>query len=145
MSTTFSLSFDVTPTDASAGLGIELWWDNTLIQNIDTVTESMHVQAQLPDDDQQHDIRLIMKNKLSEHTQLDAQGHIEKDACLIIENFSLDDIQLGYLLTEKSRYEHNTNGTTDPGNHQFFGTMGCNGAVILSIQTPIYLWLLENL
>jgi len=145
MANTFDLSFDVTPTDASAGLGFELWWDDCLLTNIESLTEPTSLRHQLLDDGQAHEVKLVLKNKTDQHTQIDSQGAIVKDACIIVENFCLEDLKLGHLFFEKSVYEHDTNGTTGAVNDNFFGTMGCNGCVKLSVQTPIYLWLLENL
>jgi hypothetical protein len=86
-----------------------------------------------------------MKNKTTEHTQIDADGNILTDSCICIENLSFDQIALGQMFIDQAVYEHDFNGTADAIKDKFFGIMGCNGTVTLSFTCPIYLWLLENM
>jgi len=43
-----------------------------------------------------------MKNKTQEHTQIDADGNVIKDASIIIDDLAFDGVKLGHILTEYS-------------------------------------------
>jgi hypothetical protein len=133
-------------TDAQVPLGLEIRLDDQVILALDHVTESVNFEhAFLDDDDSEHVLSISMKNKLQEHTKVDEQGNIVKDACLLIKDFRMEDIDLAYTFTKLSRYTHDFNGTADILEDDFYGTMGCNGTVSLKFNTPVYLWLLEHL
>jgi hypothetical protein len=97
------------------------------------------------EDEADHELRFVMKNKLPEHTQVDEQGDIVKDARIVIRNISFDEIPLGQIVIKKAEYTHNFNGSSETVVDKFYGEIGCNGAVSLKFSTPIYLWLLENM
>jgi hypothetical protein len=90
-------------------------------------------------------LSLELFGKLPTHTEIDRHGQIITDRVIQIVDVQFDDISLGNLLYESSVYHHDTNGTTEPIQDRFFGTMGCNGRVEVRFSTPIYLWLLENI
>lgn len=128
-----------------AKLGLEIWLNNQQILNQEHVQESVKFEHKLSDDEGQHELRFVMKNKTADHTIIDATGNIEKDACLIISDVNFNEIPLGQILIDRAVYTHDFNGSQDQIEDQFFGTMGCNGTVSLKFSTPIYLWLLENM
>ena len=97
------------------------------------------------DDDAEHELRWVLKNKNQDHTKIDLRGNILQDSRLILKDISIIDIPLEYIVTQNSRYRHDHNGTTELADHPFYGEMGCNGTVSLKFTTPIYLWLLEHL
>jgi hypothetical protein len=132
-------------TDPTCPLGLEIWLDADRIYATDHVTVTQLVEATVQDDDQPHELRIIVKNKLPEHTVIDDTGAIIKDACLIIRNICFDDIELNHLFAENSVYRHNYNGTGAWTDDEFFETLGCNGTVTFKFTTPIYLWLLEHM
>jgi hypothetical protein len=86
-----------------------------------------------------------MKNKTMDHTTVDENGQIVKDAFLKISNFYIDNQELGYTFLEQCKYHHDFNGTQDPVEDEFYGDMGCNGTVTFSFQSPIHLWLIMNM
>ena len=88
---------------------------------------------------------IIMKGKTIDHTQLDAAGNITSDRVIEISDVAIDDIELGIVFQNLSRYTHDFNGTADKTTEQFFGIMGCNGNVELEFDSPVYQWLLENM
>ena len=141
--TTISCTLDTTNPDAS--LGFEAW------VNDQKFFDSNHVQARQPivieitDDDGEHELRFILKNKTSNHTQVDAAGNIVADAKLIVTDLAFDEIQLGHMVTEQAVYTHDFNGTQQEIQDKFYSEMGCNGTVSLKFSTPIYLWLLEHM
>ena len=140
------ISFDLDTTNPNAKLGFEFWIDDVLVSDIGHVKEPMHLEYRVADDDQQHRMKLVLKNKTWEHTQIDDQGNIVSDARLLIDNIRFDDIELGQIVTELSEYHHQRN---DPNGEQvvdkFYKELGCNGHVVMNFSTPIYLWLLENM
>jgi hypothetical protein len=142
-----TFSFVLTSTDTAAKLGFEAWINDQCVFDSDCVTSTATVTANLPSDDVEveHALKLVLKNKLPEHTQLSESGEIVNDACLTVSNLSFDGIELGQMVNDLSVYQHDFNGTQPATKEQFFGTMGCNGTVTLKFSTPIYLWLLENM
>ena len=56
-----------------------------------------------------------------------------------------DEIDIGLIVTNKSEYVHDFNGTSEVVTDKFYSNMGCNGTVTLEFTTPFYLWLLENM
>jgi hypothetical protein len=147
MTATMAISFVLDTTNAAVPLGFEAWIDQTKFFDTDYVQGSQTVTMQIADnDDEQHQLRLIMKNKLPEHTQVDTDGNIIADARLIITDLSFDEIQLGHMFSEQAKYHHDRNGTAqETVVDKFYREMGCNGTVSLEFATPVYLWLLENM
>ena len=139
------ISCSINTTDISAKLGIEVWLNNQQLLNQEHVTELIEFKYDLPDDDAEHELRFVMKNKTTEHTKIDEQGAIVSDACLTVSNLAFDEIELKHLFIDHSIYTHNFNGTQTEIQDKFYGEMGCNGTVSFKFTTPVYLWLLENL
>lgn len=135
---------DIAPTDPDAKLELEIWIDSHKIFD-NCVTESQHIEHSLADDDGEHELRFVLKNKDDLKTVIDSEGNIVKDSLINIDNLKFDDIELGYTVTELSTYTHNFNNHGEQTVQKFYGTMGCNGTVTLKFTTPLYLWLLENM
>jgi hypothetical protein len=140
-----TVSFDLTSSDYTATLGFDLLLDNKILLSIDHVKESVPVSVEIDDDESEHEFKFVMKNKTPEHTVVDDDGNITKDAMLSIANVTFDDIKLEHLFVEQSVYHHDFNGSRALVEDKFFGDMGCNGYVSLRFTTPFYLWLLENI
>ena len=140
---TFSCSIGTT--DGSAGLGMEIWFDEEQIFNSDHIMDTIKFQHIFNDNDAEHELKFIMKNKTIEHTQLDESDNITNDVFLTVTDMAFEDMPLGYAVTEQAVYTHDFNGTKSTTNTQFFGEMGCNGTLTLEFTTPVYLWLLENM
>lgn len=145
MENTVAFSCKIGTTDASAVLGMEIWLNDQQIFNIEHVDSTFKFQKSFSDDDGEHELRFVMKNKTIDQTQIDESGEILKDACLTIRDVAFDDIALGHMFIEQSHYTHDFNGTKSAITEKFYGEMGCNGTVSLKFTTPIYLWLLENM
>lgn len=142
---TAKFSCQIGTTDPSVPLGMTIRFNGTEIFNSDHVQHTVDFAHEFPDTDGDHLLEFIMKNKTSEHTQLDAAGEIIQDACLTIKEFALEDINLDYNFTEYTVYEHDFNGAGPAIKDRFFGVMGCNGRVSLAFNSPVYLWLLEHI
>jgi len=138
-------SCEIDSTDPVAQLGLEIWVDNTQLFNIEHVTLPQTLTWEVNDSEADHELRFVMKNKIVDHTTVDSQGNIVKDARIIVKNLSFDGIKLGQIVTDHAEYTHNFNGTQPMTTAKFYGEMGCNGTVNLKFTTPIYLWLLEHM
>ena len=142
---TAKISLVLDSTDYSIPLGAELWIDDHCIYNTDHVTESTPVVYELRDSAGEHELKIVLKNKQSDHTEVDNAGNLTKDAMLTVSAICFDDIDCSQLMFDLSTYTHNFNGFADETVAGFFGSMGCNGTVSLKFSTPFYLWLLENM
>jgi hypothetical protein len=110
------------------------------------VTDTYHFRHNINDDEEAtRRLKIIMTGKMSDHTQLDLDGNIVKDAMLGINNITMDDINIDHTFYKIATYEHDYNGTGIKGSHKFYKHMGCNGTVEFEFATPGYLWLLENI
>jgi hypothetical protein len=145
MKNTVAFSCKIGTTDPSAALGMEIWIDNQKIFDTIHVEDPVECLATISDDDGEHQLRFVMKNKTIDQTQIDKEGQIVKDACLTISHVTFDEIALGHMFTEQTTYTHDFNGTQPEVTDKFYGSMGCNGTVSLEFTTPIYLWLLEHM
>ena len=146
MTPTVTITFNLATTDAMAELGFEAWIDQRKFLDIDHVTQDQPVTVDVDDqDDTEHELRLVLKNKTTAHTQVDENGNIIADARLIIKDLAFDEIQLGHMLVEQAVYTHDFNGNGTTTQDKFYGELGCNGTVSLKFATPVYLWLLEHM
>lgn len=111
------------------------------IQNANAVVVSIPFE----DHNSDHRLRLTMSGKLPEHTQL-ATDHetILSDRVMLIDRFCFDGIDITPHFYRLSRYWHDFNGSSGLSQHEFYGSMGCNGDLVLDFSTPIYPWILEN-
>jgi hypothetical protein len=140
-------SFELTASDDSAELGFETWINDQQLFNTDHVQGSNLVSGYLPADDcvSTHTLKLVLKGKTPQHTTVNAQGEIVKDATVCVSNLKFDNIPLNYLADKLCVYHHNFNKTNNNFiEDTFCGIMGCNGTVELKFTTPIYLWMLKN-
>lgn len=145
MSDDTQVSCEINTTDSSKKLGIEIRLDNNIIYNSDHVQDLIKFTYDLNNDDGEHLLEFIMKNKTSDHTKIDADGNIIEDARLTISNLAFEEIALNQIFIDHAIYTHDFNGTQPTIKDKFFGDMGCNGTVSLRFTTPIYLWLLEHM
>jgi len=145
MTTTFSISVDISTSDSSIPLGLEIWVDDFLVSNFEQVKESIQINQDFSDEDAEHELRFVLKNKLSKHTEIDENGNILKDAVITINHLKFDEIDLEQIMYDNAVYVHDFNGSEQQIQDKFFGSLGCNGTVSLKFTTPVYLWLLENM
>lgn len=145
MNNLVTISCRIGTTDNYIPLGLEIWLDDQCVFDNPWIQEEIQWRYDLLDDDREHKLRWILKNKIQDHTTLDNSGNIMDDACVTITDVKFDDIELGHMFTELSEYHHDFNGDGPSTKETFYGTMGCNGTVSLMFTTPIYLWLLEHL
>ena len=142
---TVQISFDVETSDAECPLGIQIWLNDSLLVDHPHVKEKIAFAHDISDDDGEIQLRIVMSGKTADHTQVDDQGNIIKDATLQISTVTIDGIDINQLFLEKCVYTHDFNGTQPEIQDTFHGVAGCNGTIVFEFTTPIYLWLLENM
>jgi len=142
---TIDISFNLSSSDYDCGLGFEVFYNNKQILNVDHCRSSTMLAFTLDAQEGDQELKFIMKNKTMDHTTVDENNKIVNDACLNISNFTIDNAELGHTFLEQCKYHHDFNGTQDPVVDKFYGNMGCNGTLIFSFQSPIYLWLVMNM
>jgi hypothetical protein len=145
MTNTTTISGFVDSSDKKITLGTEVWIDDVCVVNVEHVDRIVHFAHEISDDEGEHELRIVMKHKTPDHTELDDAGNIIRDAMLTVSDLKFDEIELGKVFFEKSTYTHDFNGSRPSTQDQFFGSMGCNGTVSLKFSTPTCLWLLENM
>jgi hypothetical protein len=132
-------------TNPQIPLGMEIWLDDHKFFDQDRIDCISSVVHTMPDDDGEHEIRFVLKNKNPNHTQVDEYGNIVSDTTVTVSDIRFDDIDCQYLTVKLAKYHHDFNGTGEPTTDGFYGALGCNGTVALKFTTPFYLWLLENM
>lgn len=142
---TAKISFDIETSDAECPFGIEIWLDDAVLLTNNYVQEKIAFDYNIRDDDGVHELRVLLTGKTADHTRMDADGNIIKDATLTISNIVIDDININQLFLDKCVYTHDFNGTQPEIQDTFHGIAGCNGTISFKFSTPIYLWLLENM
>ena len=142
---TIKISFDVVNRSQHHNLGIELWIDKQKFFDNSISPGKHHIVHDFQAADGEHVLRAVLKNKTTEHTRVDQSGNIIEDALIHLGNIMLDEIDVTQLVYQLSQYVHDGNGHETIAVHPFYGDMGCNGRVQLSFQSPVYLWLLENM
>jgi hypothetical protein len=130
---------------AEIPLGMEIWIDDHCLFDQDHVQQSQIVEHELNDDDADHVLRFVLKNKRPQHTSISESGEIESDARLFVKNIQFDGTDCDLLTYQSAEYCHDFNGTGELTQERFYGELGCNGTVSMRFTTPIYLWLLENM
>jgi hypothetical protein len=144
--TTSKLKFDIVPSNPKVPVGVEVWVGPQCILDLAQCTESCTVDHDFDDTvEQQHVVKIVLKNKTTEHTRVDDQGTIVSDSVLEIKNFTIDEIDIDQVVREQAVYCHDFNGTGTETTDSFYNTVGCNGTVTMEFSTPVYLWLLEKM
>lgn len=145
MSDTIEFCCEVTSTDTSVPLAMEVLLNDITVFQIDHVKDICKVKFDINDADAVQKIKVIMSGKTPDHTKIDDQNNIITDAMIKIASATIDGIDIDQLLINKTQYSHDFNGSQDAIVDQFYGFMGCNGILTFEFSTPIYLWLLENM
>ena len=137
--------FDIGTTNPNIKLGVEVWLDQQLLIECAHVIEAIPVDISVDDADDDHELRVMLKNKSVTDTVINAEGHIVSDGCLTVQNFKFDDIEVDQLISEQAVYRHSFNTDQVVTDNRFYWNMGCNGTVSVKFSTPIYIWLLEHM
>jgi hypothetical protein len=144
MQENWKIQFDIAATNPGAELPLEIWVDNEKVLD-SQIVESRHFEHRMLDDDGEHELRFVLKNKKDSDTTVDESGNILHDSLISISNIKFDDFEVDHLMHQLCTYTHDHNGQGPVTENKFFGNLGCNGTVTLKFTTPVYLWLLENM
>lgn len=143
---TETFTFEVESTDPSVPLKLAVWINDECCLAPTQVNEALTFKHEINDDDEkEYTVRIEMSGKTDEHTKIDEQGNIVKDALLKFKNFEIMGISIDTVMHTGPKYRHNHNGHSDEVEQNFALAMGCNGNVEFKFTTPIYMWLLEHL
>ena len=145
MNNTVQIACRINTTDVLSQLGLTIKLNDDIIFNSEHINGPVDFAHELNDDDGEHLLEFIMKNKTDKDTKIDVEGNIVKDASLIISDLAFDELELKHVFVEHAVYSHNFNGSGKNVQDKFYGEMGCTGTVSLKFTTPIYMWLLENM
>jgi len=144
---TITVKFDLSTSNYSESpdaLSFSVVHKDQVLADIASVEGKQTIQFELELEDGDQELQFIMKNKTVEHTQVDDAGNIIADLFLTITDMQIDNIDLDLNFHNNCVYQHDFNGTQDPIEDSFHGTMGCNGTVTFKFAIPFYIWLLEN-
>jgi len=130
MTPTTTITGFIDSSDKKITLGTEVWIDNICVVNVEHVDRIVHFSHVLEEDNAEHELRIVMKHKTPDHTELDDAGNIIRDAMLSISDIKFDEIALGQVLLNKAVYTHDFNGSQPPVDDKFFGDLGCNGTAL---------------
>ena len=142
---TLQLSCNIENTDPLLALGLLIRLNNIIVFDSDHVQETVTFTYDTEDEEGEHVLEFVMKNKTADHTKIDTDGNIVKDARIIISNLEFDAIDLTQVFISHAVYTHDFNGTKNKTQEKFYGEMGCNGIVSFKFNSPVYLWLLEHM
>lgn len=92
-----------------------------------------------------HTLTFVLKGKEQHHTTIDAEGNITKDVLIKVSDVTVDDINIDQILFNQAEYKHDYNGNGPETVESYLGVLGCNGKVTLPFESPVYIWILENI
>jgi hypothetical protein len=90
-----------------------------------------------------HKLTIRMSGKQPTDTETDEDGNRVNDVLLHIKNIEFDNIDLGYCKWKSSRYY--PEGDDTPEYLEGVVDLGWNGDYVIEFESPMYIWLLENL
>jgi hypothetical protein len=142
---TFTVSCQISTTDPSAELGLEIMLDDQVLFSSSHIDRNLTLSRQVADAGAPRKLTFRMWGKVNEHTLLSDTGEFVRDACLNVSDLEFDGIPITSLLYKHSVYDHNFNGNGQHTQEPWGGRMGCNGTATVTFESPVYLWLLKNL
>jgi len=142
---TIRFSCDVNTNIPSNPIHLQILLDDNVMfdKNID---QEESVSFEFDEDEGEHLLRFVISGKNDSHNIKDDNGVILDTTQISITNISFDDFDItNIIMGNPLKYIHDFNGTSEMSEHKFYDIAGCNGEIILKFDTPIYLWLLENM
>lgn len=109
------------------------------------IEEKTTIKSQLELGEGEHQIKLILSGKTIHDTITDGPGgDIINDVLLNVHDIRFDDISVDKNIWSNSVYQpNNTDAPIELVKNCV--NLGWNGVWLFSFETPIYIWLLENL
>lgn len=144
---TAQFNCNISNSDPAVPLVLKIYIDGVNVETLAPVPADYYFESTVEDSEiaQDHVIEFELLGKLPEHTVVDDQGNIVKDAVVTIHNKQFECIPIDAAFNQRTQYRHDFNGSGQEINDEFFGAMGCNGTARFTFTTPVYVWLLENL
>ena len=144
---TTQFSCEISNSDPAVPLVLKIYIDGANVLTLAPVPAEYYFESTFEDSEltQTHTIEFELLGKSPEHTVVDDQGNIVKDAVITIRNKKLETILIDAAFDQRTQYWHDFNGSSEKIRDEFFGVMGCNGQTRFEFTTPIYVWMLENL
>lgn len=139
------LEIALAPTNAAKPLSVSLAFDGQIIESDWLCDQDRTFVLELPETPGHHALTMEISGKTSDHTTIDDAGNILSDSQIQIQRLNIDTVDIMPIFVNSAVYRHDFNGTGELIDDQCFGLIGCNGIITLDFETPIYLWLLDNL
>jgi len=140
------LELDISANADCTEIRLEVYVNDT---NIFQTTAQQKIQTIIYDIDESpadHELKLVMSGKTSDHTMINDNGQITSDIFFIVNRLEFEELDMKEMFCQgrRSRHRHNFNSTQPEFDDEFYGNLGCNGIVTIPFSTPIYLWLANN-
>lgn len=90
-----------------------------------------------------HKLTIRMSGKQANDTETDVNGNVLNDVLLHINNIKFDNVDIGYCKWKCSCYY--PDGDDTPEYLEGVVDLGWNGDYVIEFESPVYIWLLENL
>jgi len=143
--TTAKLSMVVGNNNPDIPLGLKVLLDGQQIWSCSALTEQQQITHDFEDIEGPHELEITMFGKLPEHTKMDGD-QIVSDAMLYVQEFVFDDLDItDFFVQKNAEYLHDCNGTQPMQSHPFYRDLGCNGTVKIKFNSPVYIWILEQI
>lgn len=123
--------------------GARIYFNNELIKDLGKISEPIEFTIDQQIDEVKHKISIEMYGKMPGDTQQDEGKDIINDVLLNIDSIEFDEIDISNLAYNLSVYYPNDDHA--PGVVQGCINLGWNGRWDLEFESPVYLWLLENM
>ncbi len=133
--------FELVHTDPGKPIGLEIWFDQQCLLGHNRLRENLTFRHEFPNKLDQHQLKIVIKNKTPAHTVLDSHGNTVSDTALKIENFRLNDILIIDSFFNLGKYHVNDRVTPLI---DCYGYLGFNGTVIFDFESPADHWAVKN-
>ena len=88
MNNTTKISCSIGINNPTAELGLEVWLDDQQLFDTNHVNDQQ-LEWSIREDEADHELRFVMKNKTTDHTQLDEHGKIIQDSRITYKIYAL--------------------------------------------------------
>ena len=126
-------------------LTFEIYVNNKQLYSKKILTGKTLVNFELPEDDGNYTLELVLKDKQHCHTTIDENGNIINDVLIKVTDVTVDGVNIDQILFNQADYLHDFNGNGPETIESYLGVLGCNGQVKLPFTCPVYVWILENI
>ena len=109
----------ISTSDCDAPLCMNIWLDDQEIFANCHIQDKVSPVFSFDLEDGVHTLIFKMTGKFPEHTTLDNQNNIVKDARLKIEELSFNGIDISQIVAERAVYQHCFNGNSELVNEHF--------------------------